>query len=800
VYVELLNPLDSVVTRVKIRPDEGAYYGYLLIPENVPEGDYTMRAYTAYMRNLDENLLFTKTVRIGDPQARAVHTETQFTFESGRREKVYATSRFSDVGSSAPLIPKSVKVSVNSGKMMNVKVNGDGTASINFNLPAASRKRIILLETTAYNNPYRQFIRIPAPDDDFDVSFYPEGGSLIHGAFGMIAFKAVKSNGQATNITGIVYDHTGTEIQKFETEHVGMGRFKLLAEKGKTYYAVCENSSGQSKRFDLPTAVERGYALSVSQVKERIFVTTLKPAEVAQNETLYLLAHTRGIVHFVRLWDNENNIIVVRKEQFPSGVLHLILFDAGLNPVSERLLFINNEERARVTYQHTQENFVRRSPVKNSVTLTDNEGKPLTGSFSVSVTSDREVFPDSTSNILTHLLLASDLRGHIENPAYYFQNNNTSLMALDLLMLTQGWRRYNIAELAHGRFSLPEFPVEAFPQISGTVKRVALGSPVEDIEVNLLSVQHNFVEVTRTDGNGRFYFRGIELPDSTGYIVKTEKREGLKGMNLILDRQTFPERTLFTVPSVQFDRFQFAKYADKAELKYTSENGERLIYLSELTITAEKKPLRESAYYSSNFATSITEDDLKKIPGQDILLLLSQIPGITVDHSFKFDRENRYPVYIRQSVPILMVDDVTWDLKDIDQIPVSAIEQIDVFKDANPFGMRGSGGAISIFTKRGGAVTDETSPLHIRSIIPLGYQTPIEFYAPKYDTPQKQNAQTPDLRTTIHWQPVVQTDSSGIASFEFYTADEPTSYTVVIEGLTDEGSIIRQEGKLWREE
>ena len=81
--------------------------------------------------------------------------------------------------------------------------------------------------------------------------------------------------------------------------------------------------------------------------------------------------------------------------------------------------------------------------------------------------------------------------------------------------------------------------------------------------------------------------------------------------------------------------------------------------------------------------------------------------------------------------------------------------------------------------------------------MPLGYQQPVEFYAPKYDTPEKRNAPTPDLRTTIHWQPVVQADSSGVASFEFYTADDPASYSVIIEGLGNDGSIIRKEGKLW---
>ena len=79
----------------------------------------------------------------------------------------------------------------------------------------------------------------------------------------------------------------------------------------------------------------------------------------------------------------------------------------------------------------------------------------------------------------------------------------------------------------------------------------------------------------------------------------------------------------------------------------------------------------------------------------------------------------------------------------------------------------------------------------------MGYQQPVEFYAPKYDTPEKRNAPVPDLRTTIYWQPVVHADEQGKASFEFYTADEQTSYTVIIEGLADDGSIIGKESKLW---
>ena len=128
-------------------------------------------------------------------------------------------------------------------------------------------------------------------------------------------------------------------------------------------------------------------------------------------------------------------------------------------------------------------------------------------------------------------------------------------------------------------------------------------------------------------------------------------------------------------------------------------------------------------------------------------------------------------------------------------IMVNDIAEIDIIKGANSFGAAGVNGVIVIYTKTGDSNYKKTPSFHIQSISPLGYQQPIEFYAPKYDTPSRKAASKPDLHTTIHWQPVVQTDDKGNATFQFYTADEPASYTVIIEGLTNEGRIIRKIGK-----
>jgi TonB-dependent SusC/RagA subfamily outer membrane receptor len=167
-----------------------------------------------------------------------------------------------------------------------------------------------------------------------------------------------------------------------------------------------------------------------------------------------------------------------------------------------------------------------------------------------------------------------------------------------------------------------------------------------------------------------------------------------------------------------------------------------------------------------------------------------RLPGVSVSGN---------TVSIRgQGEPLLIVDGVMMDISDIDNINVMDVAQVDVLKNASNtaiFGSRGGNGVIVIFTKEG-KVSFQQKPFHIKAILPLGYQKPVEFYAPKYDTPQAKNANQPDLRTTIHWQPNVQTDSEGKASFHFYTADSKTTYTVILEGITTDGKVIRQERKL----
>ena len=789
-YVELMDPLDSVLVRVKIRPESGSCHGHLAIPEDTPDGSYEMRAYTSFMRSAGEDYFCTKSIRIGHPQSRSVLTETKFEFESDK--KVSAEFHFMNPDLSA-VKPETIQVRVNNGKAMTLKADESGRTGITFNLPADSKSRVLLLESIRNRYRYRQYITVPVPDDDLDLSFYPEGGVLLSGTACRVAFKAMRSNGRPADLEGSVYDDAENKISDFESGHLGMGSFMLMPEEGKSYHVVVRNSESQLKRFDLPQAQGKGYALTCRWLKDRLFIAVLKPAGTIGMDTLYLVGHTRGMVHFTAPWEPKREFFAFRKEQFPTGVLQLLLLDKHKRPLSERLVFINNNDQAQVTFQPDKANYDKRALVKGVVKVTDQTNTLLSGSFSVAVTDDREVQPDTTSNILTTLLLTSDLRGKIENPAFYFRDGTKPAEALELLLLTQGWRRYHVPDMLSGKFARPTTFLEIGPEISGAVKTLLMGKPASGIPVTILSLKGDYFESMNTDSLGHFYFRNGELPDSTSFIIQAMEGKGMKRFELIINMDQYPDRTLQPLPTDHISREMLIQYGEKTEQKYTYEHGIRNVYLDEITITAERKPVRKSEYYSQA-DNSITEDAIDRFHPSDIRMLLMQLPGVMVSGN---------KVSIRgQGDPLLVVDGITMDIADLDMVNVYDVAQVDVLKNtANTavFGSRGGNGVIVIFTKEG-KISFEPKPFHIKTIMPLGYQQPVAFYAPKYDTPEAMTYKNPDLRTTIHWEPNVQTDSTGVAPLSFYTADSETTYSVIIEGITSDGKIIRHEGKIMRKE
>jgi hypothetical protein len=170
----------------------------------------------------------------------------------------------------------------------------------------------------------------------------------------------------------------------------------------------------------------------------------------------------------------------IAKSALPTGVSQITLFLPDGTPVSERLVFVNNHDHLRLSVKTPEAFPGPREKVSLELTATDVYGQPVQGSFSVSVT-DRSQARDTArygGNLLTHLLLTSDIRGRVEDPLWYFEaDTREKREALELLLLTQGWRRYIWEMAASGTPPVLPHPVERGIPVGGTVRNLTTGRP-----------------------------------------------------------------------------------------------------------------------------------------------------------------------------------------------------------------------------------------------------------------------------------------------------------------------------------
>jgi hypothetical protein len=706
-YVELINSHDSVEIRQQIRPENRLHYGALALPENLPQGNYRIRAYTRFMENIGENYFYTQPVLILHPDAESK--------------------------------------------------------------PAA----------------------VPAIEEKFEVSFYPEGGNLIAGQ-SAVAFKALASSGKAIDVCGEIFDSQNSRITDFSTLHEGMGRFVLTAEAGEHYHAtVWEKGKDKKETVNLPEVKSGGFALATAWRQDKLWISVNRSPETPPSG-LYLVIHTGGLVTYTGEWDFSKEILAIDKKNFPSGVSHLLLLTEDFYPLSERLVFALNDDWLTANVKTQKEVYGTRERVKMDVAIDCEEGN-----FAVSVTDDRDILPDTASSILTAILLTSELKGSIANPAFYFQKDSRQAeLAADLLMMTHGWTRYDIPRAMRGDFQYLTVSGEESQSFSGTVKGGLFSKPYKGSKVTLFATGNGFFDQTETDENGRFTFNGFEFPDSTDCFIQALTKKGKDAVEVYLDSITYPAISPREYCFAGQKEAELKNYVEKAEQKYVQENGKRIIHLPEVTVKAQRK---HSSIHYIHADYSLSEREIKT--SGDMQILLRRIPGLRITGDILRFRKHGRAAY-NSSPPMIVVDGMVMSFGDdtdfialevLNSLSIENVDQVDIIR--NPaqlyaYGQQGKNGVIEIFTKNG--FNYSKLKYNTQSIRPSGYQLPVEFYSPRYDTPELRNSPIPDLRSTVYWKPDAKIDSTGTVSLDFYTADSPSTYSAVIEGVTSDGKLICQ--------
>ncbi|MDB5133354.1 MAG: TonB-dependent receptor [Mucilaginibacter sp.] len=617
-----------------------------------------------------------------------------------------------------------------------------------------------------------------------DMQFFPEGGKLINGIKSKVAFKAIGANGLGIEVKGEITDNENKNVATFVSAHLGMGYFYLTPVQGKTYKANLTYANGTKDTINLPRAENKGITLSInndSPPNASVQIEANNPYyQENKNKDHTLLVYSAGVATTVNCkLDSPLIKLDILKRRMHTGVATVTLFSPAGEPLCERLIFVQNNDQLNLAVSSDKTTYRKREKVNIKLNVKDRAGNPSTGHFSVAVIDESKVQPDENteSTILANLLLSSDLKGYIEQPNYYFVSiTDKTNSDLDLVMLTNGFRRFEWKQVLNNTYPDIAYQPEPGLEIAGTAKSFS-GKPLANAAVSLIAVPGGLFTSTLTDNKGRFRFGKLVFSNTTKFMLQAVNAKGRNTTTLFYDQDT-PGPAVFTnavsklMPAYADNSVRLASANQYGALKGKA--------LKEVVVTDKKimhYPSNGNLISPEMADQLVTSEDIEKIGGASLKERILE----------KFYGRAR-------AAGLIVVDGMSMPPGfNINNLNASEIETVAAAYGANAaiYGGRAAGGFWLITTKKEkGLNPKDIVSIGILPIVPKGFYKAREFYSPKYDIPTQASSR-PDLRSTIYWNPELVTGNSGTASFEYYNADGTGSYRIVIEGIDDKGNLGR---------
>lgn len=788
IITELINRSDSIVERKKIRRDSLGFHNAFTLPATLPAGDYYLRGYSNWMLNEDPDFFFSRNIKIGNSIDNTIVSSIEYQQEDDTHytAKIKFTSNLQAVFENTTI----KYLYLENGKIKNKgKKKTDENGWISISLPDLKSPVARRIEVE-FDDPqyiYKRTFHLPVFTNDFDVKFFPEGGALINIPHQNVAFKAQGADGFSKEIEGFLFNSKGDTLTNFRSEHNGMGIFTMNPVNNETYYVTVRTNDSITKRFDLPAIEPKGISIAMSHYKQEIRYEIQKTEATEWPQKLFLLAHTRGKLAILQPINPKRTFGKMNDSLFTEGITHFMLIDEQGNALSERLIFVPDHKPNQWQITTDQPTYGKREKVSLQIAAKDSEGNPVEGTFSVSITDRKSIQPDSLAdNILSNLLLTSDLKGYVEDPAFYFLNQDArTLRSIDYLMMTHGWRRHKMENVLRTPSLNFTNYIEKGQTISGRIMGF-FGANVKKGPICVLAPKYNIIATTETDEKGQFIVN-TSFRDSTTFLVQARTKKGFAGVDILMDPPQYPVAT-HKAPYFNGATTFMEDYLMNTRDQYYMEGGMRVYNLKEVTVTAKRERPSSKSIYTGGINTYTVEEDRLQGYGQTAFDAASRLPSVTITNGSEIHiRNNSEPA-------IIVIDDIVYeDASDIlKDIQVSDMSSISLLRgaDAVILGPRASGGAVVITLKDPRNLPARPAQ-GIITYTPLGYSESVEFYHPTYDTPEKKNAQRSDFRSTVYWNPELRLDAEGKATIEYYTPDSTAPEDIIIEGVDKNGKVCR---------
>lgn len=543
-YVELLTPTGDVIQTKKYHIDEqGQAHGDLSVDSILGTGFYEVRAYTRYMTNWGTNAVFSRVFPI---------------FEKPETEGDYSN----------PTIEKRLYQDRNPN-------NRHPNDSI-------------------YTKAVAEGIYTNHEAKTISAQFYPEGGHLVQGKNCRVAMLAVNDNGRPYQGEGFVVNPQGDVLAVVETDTLGRGVFTIVPDEQPLTLKM-QNSSGKEQTFPLSLALQEGCALNLNVVDDDALATLQCSNGVCGTLIGYTLMNN-GNIYFCDTTTASPLIEVeLNRQQLKEGVNQLTIFNDAGQVLAERLFFICPTPCATDSIIFTSDQTSLKPCGKVSI---DVQTLP-NATFSFSAMDAQSITNAKQGNLKTWMLLSSEVRGYIDHVNYYFESDDRKhRQAADLLMLTQGWRRYDWHVMSGATTMENIQPVEDKFYVFGQLRAYRKRNPVSHVAMQVLLYNQqgqSLKGTTRTDEEGNYAF---ELPFLDGewkmffYTVLDSK---LKTYRVGINRQISPLPRYISPTEVTFGLAPTPNFLVNPSGKAASQDytfvpiTQKNILLEAVTVKAKKR-------------------------------------------------------------------------------------------------------------------------------------------------------------------------------------------------------------------
>ncbi|MDC6391090.1 hypothetical protein PP182_20565 [Maribacter sp. PR1] len=633
-------------------------------------------------------------------------------------------------------------------------------------------------------------------DKELDIQFLPEGGHLVSEVLGTVGVKVLNKRGYGVqDITGVVYNN-GDSITSFKTNRFGLSKFDFLPEKDKIYTAVVQYDKRKSQKSVLPQIQSKGIGMSIRRVSsDRIMILLgTNPATRLEmgNKPYTLLFHRDGLLKHMKVeFPKNGNYIshILDPTSLHPGTNIVTLTDSKGKPLLERLVF--NRPVIKRGVLKTSIDFIDRDSVSVIIKMNQNGEGPHF--LSASILPEETKAYEHQSNIFSTFLLSPYLKGHVENPKYYFtdvsENKDNNL---DLLLLTQGWSRYswdNIFEnpplIKKGfetgvdifgklNFDLRKKQDIMFYPGDGMLPQIIKMKEGSDSFVleNFLLERGDNLKFTIIDANGRFSKPNLYVRIDDGSTL-----------DILHER---PLEYLSTKFEYQFN----------GSSKFNFLLPDNTIALNEVTVEGKKEEeVYVSPFVSKGRLIKVTQKTEGNYPRLLDLIRSSgfnvwEAPNTGYDR-IRITSKRPSALSLTPPSPRLYVDDIPYsDFNILIDFPTRRLESYFIDRSGN--GEQGAaGGVIRVYTKKG---ADQDAPglgrKYVSSdffvhTVKSGFSPVKEFYVPKYASYNNTSFQN---FGTIHWEPNIVIGNKGRTSFKFRNLNVER-LKVFIEGIGMDGTI-----------